>query len=204
MGLKSWLSSAKMTKLITRLQYFTKMMEMEKRRIEREARNHRMAAKKYRMEGNNEAARIYAEHAARYQKWALALDLYRVNIDSLVIQLKQANFVGDVTKLLGQLKGTLISLQRQLNMPELIKLNNEIQKQLTGISISTETAFEGMSALGQNLEVSESDVNKILSEIDAEIQVETGIQIPSASEAPVSQDVRELEKDIKKLRDELK
>ncbi len=196
-----WFGKKKLSDLIVQLKTFTKMLEIERRRVERESGKNRELAKKHRMEGRNEEAKVYAMHAAKYRKWAFLLDKYRLSIDSTVLQLQQAEMVGNVTKILGKVSVSLRSIQRLLSMPQLVKMNQELQTQLSGLSISTEMAQEGLEGLGDTVEVSEAEINDVMKDIDAEIGITTSAAIPSASSA--SPEVEKLKGDIERLKKEV-
>lgn len=196
----SWLKGGPNLKdVIFKLEVFTRRLEYHKRELEREARRNREEAKRYRMTGNNEAAKMYAEHFLRYQKWALATDAYRLRIHGMVVKLRQSQSVYEVASTLSGIRSALEGLKSTVSLPDIAHLVDEIDSSMREFDIAHDVTEAGFERMAVSTEVTSKEVTEALTEIDQEIGVETGVKLPSV---PASK-IAELEKDIKKLKEEL-
>ncbi|MHA1579439.1 MAG: Snf7 family protein [Candidatus Freyarchaeota archaeon] len=196
----NWLKGGpKIKDVIYKLEVFTRRLEYQKKQLERESRKNREEAKKYRLRGNTEAAKMYAEHYIRYNKWALATDAYRLRIQGMIVRLRQSESVYDVASTLSGIRSALNGLKDAVNLPDIAQLVEEIDGTMQDFDVAQDVAEAGMERMVVNTEVTSQEVAATLSEIDQEIGVETGVKLPSAP----SGKIEELEKDIKKLKEEL-
>lgn len=197
----SWLKGGpKIKEVVYKLDVFTRRLEYQKKQLEREARKNREDAKKYRLRGNAEGAKMYAEHYIRYNKWALATDSYRLKIQGMVIRLRQSESVADVASTISGVREALKGLEEAVKLPEDIAKNaEEIDSIMQEFDVRQDVLEAGMEKMTVSTEVTSQEVAATISEIDQEISVETGVKLPSAP----SGKVEELEKDIKKLKEEL-
>ena len=179
-----------------KLNILTKKMEWQRRSLEKEAKVNRMKARKERMENNTEGAKVYATYFLQFKKWALNVDMYRLNIEGLIVKLRQSEAMGEVAKALSSLKYVLGSIRSNLKLPNLVKTMNEIEQKLKDVEVSKDLAETKMLSITEAEKVSKEELNKIIDEIDQEIAVETGQALPE----PAIQ-ASELEKEIKKLKE---
>ncbi|MBS7252310.1 MAG: Snf7 family protein, partial [Candidatus Freyarchaeota archaeon] len=153
---------------------FTRRLEYQKKTLEREARKNREEAKKYRLKGNAEAAKMYAEHYIRYNKWALATDAYRLRIQGMVVRLRQSESVADVASTLSGIRAALDGLKGAINLPDIAKMVEEIDGSMQEFDVAQDVAEAGMERMTVSTEVTSQEVAATISEIDQEISVETG------------------------------
>ncbi|MHA1754877.1 MAG: Snf7 family protein [Candidatus Odinarchaeia archaeon] len=194
--LLSWLRGPKLSDLIIKLNLITRKLEMQRRHLEKEAKINRKKAKKQRLEGNTEAAKTYAVHYLQFKKWALNIDAYRLAIEGLINKLRQSEAAADLNKVLGNLKYVLGSIRNRLKVPELNKTMNEIEAKLKDVSVSHDLTATKITTIVNDEAVKDTEVNKVLDEIDQEIAIETEETLPEPSLS-----VSELEDEIKKLKE---
>jgi hypothetical protein len=192
----SWLRGPKLSDLILKLNVLTKKMEWQSRKLDKEARTNRGKAKKERVEGNIEGAKTYATYYLQFKKWALNIDMYRLNIEGLIVKLRQSEAMGEVSKALSSLKYVLGSIRNALKLPNLEKTMNEIEEKLKDVEASKVLTETKMLSITDAEKVSKEELGKIMNEIDQEIAVETGEALPEPSIVTA-----ELEKEIKKLKE---
>ncbi|MEM1659357.1 MAG: Snf7 family protein [Candidatus Jordarchaeales archaeon] len=196
----SWLKGGPNLKdVIFKLEVFTRKLEYHKKELEREAKRSREEAKRYRMAGNNDAAKMYAEHFLRYQKWALATDAYRMRIQGMVVRLRQSQSVYEVASTLSGIKAALEGLKSTVSLPDVAQLVDEIDASMREFDIAHDMTEAGFEKMAMSTDVTTKEVVDVLTEIDQEIGVETGVKLPSVPAGKIA----ELEKDIKKLKEEL-
>jgi len=186
-----------LSKLIFRLDVFCRKLDLQRKMLEREASKSREKAKKYRLNGNMDAVRLYLGHHLRFQKWALSIDGYRLRIEGLQTQLRQSEAVGEVAKLLGQLNAALGGLRTQVRVPEVAQLVDQIEGNLRHFEMTQEVAEAGMERMSVSTEVTDGEIKQALGELDQEIEVETGTALPQPEKR-----VSELEAEIRKLKEE--
>ncbi|MFW9934236.1 MAG: Snf7 family protein [Promethearchaeota archaeon] len=194
----SWLGGGPdLKKLIFRLDVFCRKLDLQRKMLEKEASKSRQRAKKYRLQGNMDATRMYLQHHLRFQKWALSVDAYRLRIEGLQTQLRQSEAMGEVAKILGQLNSALGGLKNQVKVPEVAKLVDQIEGNLRHFEMTQEVAEAGMERMAVSTEVTDGEVKDALRELDSEIEVETGTSLPEPEKR-----VSELEKEIERLKEE--
>lgn len=195
---KEWLGGKPSLKqLIFRLDVFCRKLDLQRKMLEKEASKSRQKAKRYRLQGNMDAVRLYLQHHLRFQKWALSVDAYRLRIEGLQTQLRQSEAMGDLSKILGQLNAALGGLKTQVKVPEVAQLVDQIEGNLRHFEMTQEIADEGMERMSVSTEVTDGEVSQALSDLDQEIEVETGTALPQPE-----QRVSQLEEEIRRLKEE--
>ncbi|MFX1562945.1 MAG: Snf7 family protein [Promethearchaeota archaeon] len=184
-------------KLIFRLDVFCRKLDLQRKMLEKEASKSRQKAKKYRLQGNMDAVRLYLQHHLRFQKWALSVDSYRLRIEGLQTQLRQSEAMGEISKILGQLNVALSGLRTQVRVPEVAQLVDQIEGNLRHFEMTQEVAEAGMERMTVSTEVTDGEVTNALTELDQEIEVETGTALPQPEKR-----VAELEEEIRRLKEE--
>lgn len=193
-----WLGGGQDLKnLIFRLDVFCRKLDLQRKMLEKEASKSRQKAKKYRLQGNMDAVRLYLQHHLRFQKWALSVDAYRLRIEGLQTQLRQSEAMGEISKILGQLNAALSGLRTQVRVPEVAQLVDQIEGNLRHFEMTQEVAEAGMERMSVSTEVTDGEVTNALTELDQEIEVETGTALPQPEKR-----VAELEEEIRRLKEE--
>lgn len=157
----------------------------------------RQRARKYREQGNDAAAKLYAENTVRYQKWALGVDTYRLHIHGLLMKLKQTQATADTAKILGGIHRALNGLKSSVNTQNITQIVDQIDGQIETFDIAQDMAQDGIENINVRTTVQPTETAKVLAEIDQEISVETGMALPSTPSR-----IAELEKEIKRLKEE--
>lgn len=194
-----WLKGpGNLNKIIINIDIFTRNLARQRKDLEKNARENFRSAKKYRLEGNNQAARMYMEHRVRFQKWALGVDAYRLHIVGLLQKLKQAQAHNEMAKTLVQINRVLGNLSKNVEIPKLSDLMAGINQTFNQFDLAGEFIDEGMEEMTVSTEVTEVDINQGMSELDAEIGIETGQVLTSPSSGKISK----LEEEIRKLKED--
>ncbi|MEM3588010.1 MAG: Snf7 family protein, partial [Candidatus Jordarchaeaceae archaeon] len=104
-----------------------------------------------------------------------------------------------VASTLSGIRSALNGLKGAVNLPDIAQMVEEIDGTMQDFDVAQDVAEAGMERMTVSTEVTSQEVAATISEIDQEIGVETGVKLPSAP----SGKIEELEKDIKKLKEEL-
>jgi len=67
-------------------------------------------------------------------------------------------------------------------------------------AVTEEITTDGISDIMVDTAVTDTDVKDVLGEIDAEIQVEMGVALPSAASGASDEKIAELEKELNRLK----
>lgn len=151
------------------------------------------------MDGNPDAAKLYAEHFVRYNKWAMGVDAYRLHIMNLLMKLKQSQAVAETAKILGGITRALGALKSAVRTQNIAQMVDAIDSQIEHFETAQEVTEGGLEEITVSTEVNDSDVNRTMEEINQEIAVETGIALPSA---PADSRIQKLEEEIRKIKEE--
>jgi len=186
-------------KLILNIDIFTKNLERQRKKMLAEARKNFERAREYRLEGEDESAKLYLEHYVRNKKMAYGVDRYRLNIVNLLNQLKQAQAHNQTALALMSIQQNLAGMEQNLELPTLQALMAGINQTFQQFKLSGELMHEKMEEQQKvDTQVSQDDLESAFSELDADIGLDTGIHLTKAADGKVSK----LEDEIKKLREE--
>jgi len=194
---KNWLKGNNLKNIIFKIDVFCRKLDYQRKTLEKESLQNRIRARKYREQGNDAAARLYAENTVRYQKWALGVDMYRLHIMSLLMKLKQTQATAETAKILGSIHRALNGLRSSIKIQNISQIVDQIDSQIEAFDIAHDMAQDGMESIEVRTEVTPQETEKVLAEIDQEISVETGMALPSTPSR-----IAELEKEIKRLKEE--
>ena len=195
----NWLKGTNLNDLIFKVDVFTRKLDRQRKQLEKEARTNRNKAKKYQMEGNTNGARLYAEHFVRYQKWAMGVDAYRLHIMNLLMKLKQSQAVAETAKILSGISRALGALKNSVRTQNVAQLVDNIDSQIEHFDMTQEVAQGGLEEITVSTEITDSDVQKTMDEINQEIAVETGVALPTT---PADSRISKLEDEIKRIKEE--
>jgi len=195
----NWLKGTNLNDIIFKVDVFTRKLDRQRKQLEKEARNNRTKAKKYQMDGNSDAAKLYAEHFVRYQKWAWGIDAYRLHIMNLLMKLKQSQAVAETAKILGGITRALGALKSSVRTQNIAQLVDGIDSQIEHFEMAQEVAQGGLEEITVSTEITDTDVQKTMEEINQEIAVETGVALPST---PADTRIQKLEEEIRKIKEE--
>ncbi len=194
----NWLRKGKnLQKVITKIDVFNRNLVFQRKHLEKQARDNYRDAKRYRLEGNNQAARLYMEHRLRFQKWAFGVDTYRLNIEGLLHQLRMAQSHHEMARTLAVIQRTLNAMKGAIQLPKLSEMMTDINNLFKDFDLAGEFIDESVQEGTQvSTQVTDAEINEAMSEMDTEIGVETGqvLKTPSGK-------IAELEDEIKKLKD---
>lgn len=185
-------------KLTYNLELVNRNLLYQRKQLEKESKAQFNKAKKYRLEGNNQGSRLYMEHRLRFQKWAISVDTYRLNIEGLIHQIKMAKSHVEIAKNLSSVQRSLKSLLKNVEIPKLGEMMSDLQRNLQQFDLTGEYIQDGVEEGTQtSLQVTEYDIKEGMAQLDAEIEAEAKKTL-----LPPSEKMVELEKEIKKLKED--
>ena len=184
--------------MLYNLELLNRNLEYERKTLQKEERKQYIRAKKFRMEGNNQGARLYMEHRLRYQKWAIAVDNYRLNIVGLIHQIQMAKNQVEIAKNLSGVQKAIKSLVNDVKIPKLGEMMANLQQDLQQFDLTGEFIEDNIEEGTQtSIQVTDTDINESMKNLDAEITTEAKKALLPPSERMV-----ELEKELKKLKED--
>jgi DNA polymerase/3'-5' exonuclease PolX len=199
--LSSWLSGGRKKDTVRsatiRLKVFNKQLARQSKKMEMSAKLARDKAVNLRKQGDMQGSEFHARNYLQVKKQARAIDLFRTNLESMVFKLEQATAVKDVAEVMKGIAASLGALKNQLSIPQLTELMTKIGVDMEDFALTEEITSDGISDIMVDTAVTDSDVKEVLGEIDAEIQVEMGVALPSAGS---DEKIAELEKELNRLK----
>jgi len=179
----------KLEDLIVDLSVYVKEIERTKQKYERRAEELYRKAKKAAIEGNEFRAKTYIRQRLQCDKTAFALDMFTINMEQLIFELRNAKGVEAIGQCLGKISRSLDRL-KLLNVSGITSIIGKVQSQMERIGLSTESIFNAIKDYEPfRIEsLSEDEVDKEYERMLAEIAVEA----PKAPE--VERKIEELEK----------
>ena len=97
----------------------------------------------------------------------------------------------------GGIAASLGALKNQLSIPQITELMTSIGVDMEDFAVTEEITTDGINDIMVDTAVTDTDVKEVLGEIDAEIQVEMGVALPSAGS---DEKIEELEKELNRLK----
>ncbi|HDZ17305.1 hypothetical protein LCGC14_1199240 [marine sediment metagenome] len=180
-----------------KLKVFNKRLMRQTKRLEISAKLARDKAVNLRKEGDLEGSKFHARNYLQTKKQARSIDGFRTNLEGLLFKLEQANAVKDVAQIMTGIAQSLSSLKSQFSIPQLTEMMKNIDIDMEDFAVTAEITSEGIDSIQLDTAITDSEVNDVLGEMDAEIQVEMGIALPSAGS---DEKIAELEKELNRLK----
>ena len=199
--MSNWLSGGKKKDTVrsatVKLKVFNKRLMRQTKKMEMTAKQARDKAVRLRKAGDMEGSEFNARNYLQVKKQARAIDHFRTNLEGMVFKLEQANAVKDISDLMQGIAVSLGMLKSQLSVPQLTELMTEIGIDMEDFEVTQEITSDGINDMTLDTAVTDNQVEEVLGEIDAEIQVEVGGALPSID--PDGK-VKELEDELNKLK----
>ncbi|MCK4382885.1 MAG: Snf7 family protein [Candidatus Lokiarchaeota archaeon] len=199
--ISKWLSGGKSKdgprSAAIKLKVFNKRLMRQTKKLEISAKLARDKAVRLRKEGDMEGSKFHARNYLQTKKQARSIDGFRTNLEGLLFKLEQANAVKDVAQIMTGIASSLSTLKAQFSIPQLTEMMKNIDIDMEDFAVTAEITTEGIDSIQLDTAITDSEVNNVLGEMDAEIQVEMGIALPSAGS---DEKIAELEKELNRLK----
>ena len=200
--ISKWLSGGKKGKdnirsASVKLKVFNKRLMRQTKKLEISAKLARDKAVNLRKQGDMDGSKFHARNYLQVKKQSRAIEQFRTNLEGLQFKLEQATAVKDVSNIMTGIAQSLSALKNQLSLPQMTEIMSQIDIDMEEFAVTTDIATEGMEGITIDTAVSDTDVNEVLGEMDAEIQVEMGVALPSAGS---DEKIAELEKELNRLK----
>jgi len=200
--MSKWLSGGKtkgdtVRQASIKLKVFNKRLLRQSKKLEVTAQQAKDKAIRLRREGDNKGSEFHARNHLQIKKQARAVDSFRTNLEGLQFKLEQASAVKDVANIMGGIQTSLAQLKSSLSLPQITEMMSSIDMDMEDFEVTQEIAAEGMEGITTDSAVSDADVKGFLGEIDSELQVEIGGELPQVSGGKIS----ELEEELNRLRE---
>ncbi len=199
--LSGWLSGGKKKNTVrsatVKLKVFNKRLMRQVKKMDMSAKLARDKAVNLRKQGDMQGSEFHARNYLQTKKQSRAIDLFRTNLEGMVFKLEQAHAVKDVAEIMKGIASSLGMLKSQLSIPQLTELMTSIGVDMEDFAVTEEITSDGIDDIMVDTAVTDSDVKDVLGEIDAEIQVEMGVALPSAGS---DEKIAELEKELNRLK----
>jgi hypothetical protein len=201
--ISNWLSGGKKKDNIrsatVKLKVFNKRLMRQTKKLEMNAKLARDKAVNLRKQGDMDGSKFHARNYLQTKKQGRAIEAFRTNMEGLLFKLEQAEAVKDVSQIMTGIAQSIASLKRQLSIPQITEMMKQIDLDVEDFAVTQEITAEGIDSITLDTAVTDSDVDEVLGEIDAEIQVEMGVALPSAGSATSDEKLAELEKELNRL-----
>ena len=157
-------------------------------------------AVKLRRDGDLEGSKFHARNYLQVKNQARAVDAFRTNLEGMQFKLENAGAVKDVSEILKGVAVAVSGIKRQLSVPQITELMKNIDLDVEDFAVAQEITTDSMTDMNLDTAVTDTTVDEFLGEIDAEIGIETGVALPSATGG--SQKIKELEEELNRLKND--
>ncbi len=186
-----WFKKENVDDLVYRLQVLANSLKFQVKMLEREENQTRLQAIKYKKQGRDEAARMYAAEMIKFRKSALMVDRSRLHIVKLIAQIKRAQMTGKINAVLAEVARTLDGISATIDAEDIAKNADMIARKIREFEI--ESDISGTAIEASSPEVSPEEVDAALREITAAAK---GTPVEASSEDSLEREVKELEKKL--------
>ncbi len=186
-----WFKKENVDDLVYRLQVLANSLKFQVKMLEREENQTRLQAIKYKKQGRDEAARMYAAEMIKFRKSALMVDRSRLHIVKLIAQIKRAQMTGKINAVLAEVARTLDGISATIDAEDIAKNADMIARKIREFEI--ESDISGTAIETSSPEVSPEEVDAALREITAAAK---GTPVEASSEDSLEREVKELEKKL--------
>lgn len=180
-----------------KLKVFNKRLLRQIKKLEITAKIARDKAVNLRRQGDMDGSKFHARNFLQIRKQAKSVEIFRTNLEGLQFKLDQANAVKDVSQIMTGIAQSLSVLKNQLSVPQIQEVMSQIDIDMEEFAVTADIATDGMDSISIDTAVTDSDVSEALGEMDAEIQVEMGGELPNAAS---DEKIAELEKELNRLK----
>jgi hypothetical protein len=202
-NLSDWLGGGKskdrdIRAVTVKLKIFNKRLERQAKKLETKAKQARNKAVTLRKEGDMKGSEVHARGYLQFKKWSKGISTFQLNLEGLQFKLEQATAIKDVAGIMKSIASSVSGLKSQISIPEITETIKDIDIGIEDFQVTEEITSDGIENINVDTSVTNDEVKNVLGEIDAEISVETGIQLPAVGG---DQRIKELEDELKELKE---
>ena len=170
--------------------------------MELQAKMLRTKAKRCREAGDMEGSKLNMRTALQYQKWASSTEAFKIKLEGIQHRVEQGQYLKDFNNIAHDIAGVLKNLQTEVN-------EKSMNEMLDGMDVNFEKLDNVMETTGEKLDlmnagstsaVTDEEVENALAEMDSEISVKRGEDLPETPVAGTDSQIENLEEEIKKLK----
>ncbi|WP_371806838.1 Snf7 family protein [Candidatus Lokiarchaeum ossiferum] len=196
------------TSPLIKIKVFNKRLARQIRKIEVQEKMAKKRAIDARKSGDIAGSKLHMKNSLQYRKWGHSTEHFRMKIENIQFRLQQAKVMGQFNEVAEDIVGTLQGLQLNVKMPEMAKMLKEMDLgfgSMDAMMDTTTSQLEQSEGATSETEVSDSEVENALAEIDTEMSMDSVMALPSVpiSDEPEAQ-IEDLEEEIKKLKESRK
>jgi hypothetical protein len=187
---------------VMKIKLFVKRLERQVIRMEIQSRQLRAKSIKNREGGDMEASKLNMKSSLQYKKWAFATESFRVRLEGIQYKMEQAKAMKDFSGVAQDAVRVLATLQSQVKAPQIEEMLKQMDVSFENVDTLMETSNSSLELMdaGSSTAVSEKEVEEALAEVDAEISVKRGVELPAAPIHGEETKIESLEDEIKKLK----
>ncbi len=196
------------TSPLIKVKVFNKRLARQIKKMEVQEKMAKKRAVDARKSGDIAGSKMHMKNSLQYRKWGHSTEHFRMKIENIQFRMEQAKVMGQFNQVAEDIVGTLQGLQLNVKMPEMAKMLKEMDLgfgSMDAVMGETTSQLEQSEGTTAATEVSDSEVDNALEEVDAEMSIDSVIALPSVpmDEAPEAQ-IENLEDEIKKLKESRK
>ena len=170
-------------------------MERQQRKLEKEEAKLRKEIERAVEKGDMQTARLYARDIVRNRRMVHGLHQMKSRIHTVVFKLEQAHTTQTIGRDLKGLVKALHQMNKQLKLPQVEGLLNQMEYETEKLDMTTESIDESFEMMSFGGEVEEEEVDKIIGELATAKAVEADMGLPTP-------DIRseEIKKELERLK----
>lgn len=181
-----------------RLKVFNKRLMRQSKKLEMSAKLAKEKAVRLRREGDLQGSKFHARNYLQVNNQARAVEAFRTNLEGLQFKLENASAIKDVAGIFKGIASSVSGLKRNLSIPQITELMSSINMDIEDFEVAQEITTDSMTDLSLDVAVTDHTVDQFLSEVDAEIGIETGVALPSTSGGDSK--IKDLEDELNRLK----
>ncbi|MGQ4833209.1 MAG: Snf7 family protein [Candidatus Asgardarchaeia archaeon] len=200
-SVRNWLSPKKSPEdLVIHLKTFSELLDINRQELEQKAEEFRQKALKYLKNGNRTQAKKYLKLHHEYIAKATSIDEYKSSLDTLIIQLEQAQIMKEAAKIIPEVRNTLKDIL--ISMPSLKSIRteaNKLNKMIEQMEFLKEETLTTVKPSVEGKIVTDEELEKELDELEEVIGISEKITEKEEFPEPLKDEIKKAKEKLKKL-----
>ena len=200
-SVRNWLSPKKTPEdLIIHLRTFSELLDINRQELEQKAEEFKQKSLKYLKKGNRTQAKKYLKLHHEYLAKAMSIEEYKSGLDTLIIQLEQAQIMSQAAKIIPEIRNTLKNIL--ISMPSLKSIKVEAEKlnrMIEQMEIVKEETFTTVKPTAESETISEEELDRELDELEETIGVTEKVSNKEGFPEPLKEEIKKAKEKLKKL-----
>ena len=187
---------------IMKMKLLVKRLARQVGKMEVQSKILRNKAIKAREAGDMESSKLSMKSSLQYKKWSHSTETFRVKLEGIQFKLEQAKAMKDFSGVAQEVAKVMAGLVMDVKAPQIAEILKEMDLSFENMDSVMEMTNENLEVMdaGSSTAVKDEEVDNALAEIDSEISIKRGVDLPATPITGTEPAIDSLEEEIKRLK----